>query len=283
MAHPIFTQIKEKYLKGGVVEKLISINVIVFVLTYFIGGISALFQNQENIVNQWFSLPANLSWFVTRPWSIVTYGFLHGGFFHLFFNLLYLNFIGSLFLDYFSPKKLLNFYLMGTICGGILFLTTYNYFPALQNSSAILVGASAGVMAILVGVATHIPNYELKIPLIGYIKLWIVVAVFIGIDLVSLTDNTGGRFAHLGGALYGFLAIYYKDYFKFQNPFKNLFQKKSPLKTSYKSAKTKKRTVTKSDQTHQQKIDTILDKISKSGYDSLSKEEKEFLFQQGKN
>lgn len=280
MAHSIFTQLKEKYLKGGIVEKLIFVNVSVFVVTFFIGGLSKLFNNQQNIINEWFSLPANLSSFILKPWTIVSYGFLHGGFFHLFLNMLCLYYIGRLFLDYFIPRKLLNFYLMGTICGGILFLITFSYFPALQNMNAFLVGASAGVMAILVGIATHIPHYELKFPLIGFVKLWVIAAVFIGLDLIRLNDNTGGRFAHLGGAIYGFIAIYYKDAFKLKKSVTNLFQKKSPLKTSYKSAKPKK--TTNSNRTHQQKIDLILDKISKSGYESLSKEEKEFLFQQGK-
>lgn len=281
MVDQIFSQLKEKFLKGGIVEKLIFINIVVFVLTFFVGGLSSLFHYRMNFFHEWFALPANLSGFISRPWSMVTYGFLHGDFFHLLFNMIYLNFIGRLFLDYFFPKKLLNFYLLGTISGGILFLITYNYFPALQNSNAILLGASAGLMAIMAGITTHIPNYELKIPLIGFVKLWVIAAVFIAIDLISITDNTGGRFAHLGGALYGFLAIYYKDSFKLKNPFKDLFKKKSPLKTSYKSS-TKSTPKTDNSPTNQQKIDAILDKISKSGYESLSKEEKDFLFQQGK-
>lgn len=276
----IFSQLKQKYQTGSLVEKLIFVNIIVFILTYFIGGVGSFFYNQNNFFLDWFSLPANLSYFIERPWTVVTYGFLHGDFFHLLFNLIYLFFIGNLFLDYFTPKKLLNFYLMGTIFGGVLFLVSYNYFPALQNTRATLVGASSGIMAILVGLTTYMPNYELKFRFIGFVKLWIVTLIFIGIDLISLSDNnTGGHLAHLGGALYGFLAIYYGTNFKISNPFKKLFQKKSPLKTAYKSKTTKK-----ADTTHdtQQKINVILDKISKSGYESLSKDEKDFLFQQGK-
>ncbi|MDO6738295.1 rhomboid family intramembrane serine protease [Wenyingzhuangia sp. 2_MG-2023] len=276
----IFSQLKQKYQTGSLVEKLIFVNIIVFILTYFIGGVGSFFYNQNNFFLDWFSLPANLSYFIERPWTVVTYGFLHGDFFHLLFNLIYLFFIGNLFLDYFTPKKLLNFYLMGTIFGGVLFLVSYNYFPALQNTRATLVGASSGIMAILVGLTTYMPNYELKFRFIGFVKLWIVTLIFIGIDLISLSDNnTGGHLAHLGGALYGFLAIYYGTSFKISNPFKKLFQKKSPLKTAYKSKTNKK-----ADTTHdtQQKINVILDKISKSGYESLSKDEKDFLFQQGK-
>ncbi|WP_010134120.1 rhomboid family intramembrane serine protease [Ochrovirga pacifica] len=283
MANSIIAQLKQKYLTGSIVEKLIFINVLIFVLTFFVGGLVQLLHYSDNFFWRWFALSAYLPEFFNKPWTLVSFGFLHADFFHLLFNMLYLNFIGRLFLDYFIPKKLLNFYLFGTLSGGLLFLLTYNLIPSLQNTPAILLGASAGVMAIMIGITTHIPNYELRIPLIGYVKIWIIAAIFIAIDLISITDNTGGRFAHLGGALYGFLAIYYKDSLSFQNPFKGWFAKKNTLKTSYKNSTKNQKNHAKNNQETQQKIDVILDKISKSGYESLSKEEKEFLFQQGKN
>ncbi|NIJ45097.1 membrane associated rhomboid family serine protease [Wenyingzhuangia heitensis] len=278
----IINQLKNKYQTGTLVEKLIFINIGLFILTYFIDSLGTLMGSHGNVFFEWLALPADLNSFVTKPWTLITYGFMHGGFIHILFNLIYLFYIGNLFTDYFIPKKLLTFYLMGTIFGGIVFMVSYSYFPALQQQNATLVGASSGIMAILIGLTTYMPNYQLKFRFIGYVKLWIIALVFVGLDLINLADNnTGGHLAHLGGALYGFLAIYYQNSFKFKNPFKNLFKKKSPLKTSYKST-SRKNTRPTSTADNQQKINSILDKISKSGYDSLSKEEKEFLFQQGK-
>lgn len=286
----IFTQLKHKYQYGSIVEKLIFINIFLFVITYFLGGIGSLMGTNGNIFYTWLALPSYLTEFLVKPWTIISYGFLHGdglaintinGFIHILFNLIFLHYIGNLFLDYFVPKKLLSFYLWGTFIGGVFFLLGYSLFPALQYHNTSLVGASSGIMAILVGLTTYIPNYELKLRFIGFVKLWKIALVFIVLDLILISDgNTGGHLAHLGGALYGFLAVFYRNNISLTNPFKNIFKKKSPLKTSYKSSKTKKGTSTPSDV--QQKINLILEKISKSGYDSLNKEEKEFLFQQGK-
>lgn len=278
----IFNQIIYKYKNGSTVEQLILINVVVFILTYFIGGMSSLFNHSENVFYELFALPANFNSFLSKPWTIITYGFMHSGFIHLLFNLITLYYMGNLFVDFFIPKKILTFYLMGTIIGGILFMLGYSYFPALQNTNSTLVGASSGIMAILIGLTTHMPNYEIKFRFIGYVKLLVISLIFIAWDLISLgTSNTGGHLAHLGGALYGFFAVYYKNSFKFSNPFSGLFQKKSPLKTSYKS-KIKRNNTNVNNNDTQQKINVILDKISKSGYESLSKAEKDFLFQQGK-
>lgn len=280
--------IQNRFRNAGIVEKLIYINVGVFVVVFFFNTFRFLLQTDTNILIQWFALPANFTAFLQKPWTLVTYGFLHGGFLHILLNLIALFYIGELFLQYFTPKQLLNFYSLGTIFGGIIFLGSYNFFPALQNQvdNSILVGASAGISAIFIGIATYIPNYELKFPLIGFVKLWIVAAIWVALDVIQIpTGNVGGHLAHLGGALLGFIYVSFAsntdiDLFK---PLKKAFKRKQkPLKTVYKSTKrTSNATFTKSDQ--QQKIDAILDKISKSGYDTLSKEEKEFLFKQGKN
>lgn len=277
----LLNNLKHKFQTSSVVEQLIIVNVGIFILTYFIGNMGWLMGAHQNIFLNYLALPANISTFFSRPWTIISYGFMHGGFIHLLFNLIYLYYIGNLFTDYFIPKKLLTFYLMGTFIGGLIFLISYSYFPVLKQQNTQLVGASSGIMAILTGLTTYMPNYELKFRFIGFVKLWVIALVFVGLDIIGLSDgNTGGHLAHLGGALYGFFAIYYKNSFKIINPFKKTFQKKSPLKTTYKS-KTKKKTETTTKDT-QQKINAILDKISKSGYDSLSKAEKDFLFQQGK-
>ncbi|MEN8890755.1 MAG: rhomboid family intramembrane serine protease [Wenyingzhuangia sp.] len=273
----IYTQIKHKYQYGSIVEKLIMANIALFLVTYLLGSLSWLFGIQGNIFYKWLSLPASVGQYFSKPWTLLTYGFMHGGFIHLLFNMMFLFYIGNLFIDYFSSKKLISFYLWGTIFGGITFVASYNYFPVLQNQKATLVGASSAIMAILVGITTYMPNFELKVRFVGFVKLWVISLVFVVLDLILLNDgNTGGHLAHLGGALYGYMAIRFPYKLSFQNPFKS----KTHLKTSYKASKKKKSSTTTSEA--QNKTNHILEKISKSGYDSLSKEEKEFLFQQGK-
>ncbi|MEI6866231.1 rhomboid family intramembrane serine protease [Flavicella sp.] len=277
-------ELLNKFSQASIVEKLIYINVAAFLLTFLLNSFGYLFQSNSNIIMNWFSMPSNINYFLTRPWTIITYGFLHGGFLHILSNLIVLYFIGNLFIDYFTPKQLLSFYLFGTVFGGLLYMISYTVFPALEETNATLVGASAAVMAIFIGLATYIPNYELNLRFIGFIKLWKLAAFFIVLDIIQIpTGNAGGHLAHLGGALFGF--IYMNQIRKgaisisIKNPFADFFTRKSKLKTVYKS---KKKSTNKSTKTNQQQIDLILDKISKSGYDSLNQTEKNLLFKQGK-
>lgn len=277
----LFQNIKYKFKKGTVVEKAIYLNLLVFICMQVINVVSFLFNSNENYLYHWFSMPADLNLFVRRPWSIITYGFLHGSFLHIVFNLIFLYYIGNLFLDYFTPRKFLNFYLYGTAFGGLLYLVSFNYFPAFRDVNASLVGASSAVSAIFIGMATHIPHYQIKLRFVGYVKLWILALLFLLFDLIQLpTGNAGGHFAHLGGALYGYLSMKQTRGNKTNfSLFTRIFRKKSHLKTVYKS-KNKKTTSHK--KSNQEKIDAILDKISKSGYESLSASEKKLLFDQGK-
>ncbi len=277
--------IQYKFKTSSIVEQLIYINVAIFIISMILGSFSGLYGNRTSFIMEWFSLSSSLDIWLTRPWTIITYGFLHGGFLHILFNCLWLFFIGRLFLDYFTPKQLLNFYLLGTLVGGIFYLAAYNYFPIFKGQVVPLVGASAGISAIIIGLATYAPNYQLNFRFIGYVKVWHLAAFFIVIDLIGLAgSNGGGHFSHLGGALLGYLYVSQASNKKINlfEGFFNLFKsKKKPLKTVYKSPKRKaKKTVSKDD--NQKKVDYILDKISKSGYDTLTKEEKEFLFKQGK-
>jgi len=276
-----------KFQNSGIIAQLIYINLAAFVVILLSSSFAGLYANQPTFIEEWFALSSSFDTFFTRPWTIITYGFLHGGFLHILFNCIWLYFFGRLFLDYFTPKQLLNFYILGTLFGGIVFLLSMNYFPIFQNELHIVVGASAGVSAIVIGLAARIPNYQVKLALIGHIKVWHIAAVYVILDLASLSgDNAGGHFAHLGGALFGYFYVAQASKKK-SSPLSfltDLFKmKKSPLKTVHKSKK--KRPVpppknVKSDKNA--KIDEILDKISKSGYDTLSKEEKEFLFKQKK-
>ncbi len=277
-------QLKYRYQAANIVEKLIAINVVTFLVTYLFNTLSFLFNMPGNFIIDWFALSPNFNSFLYKPWTIITYGFLHSGFIHILFNLIFLFYIGNLFLDFFTSKQFLAYYFMGILGGGIIYMISYNFLPALKHQDAILVGASAGVMAILVGIASHIPNYSINLRFIGSVKLLYIAIVFVVLDIVQIPiENAGGHLAHLGGASIGYLltSFGYKGDGIIQLV-EGLFQpkKKKPFKTVYKN-KPKSTTKTTS-HNHQQKIDAILDKISKSGYDTLTKEEKDFLFKAGK-
>jgi membrane associated rhomboid family serine protease len=277
--------LKNRYSKGNIVDKLIYINIAVFVLTLLITVLQGLYKGEINWIVEWFSLDDAYRSLLKKPWSIITYGFLHADFLHILMNVIVLHFIGNLFVAFFTEKQLLSFYILGTIFGGLLFIFSQNYFPLFEGKSSVLVGASAGISAIFIGIATYMPNYELKLRFIGFVKLWYLAAFWLALDVIALVgDNAGGHFAHLGGSLFGFLYVTRANNKEIDlfNGISSLFKtKKKPLKTVYKSAKRTTNSEKNTDLTQQQ-IDAILDKISKSGYDTLTKTEKEFLFRQGK-
>ncbi|CAM1348438.1 rhomboid family intramembrane serine protease [Tenacibaculum halocynthiae] len=284
----VLENIKHRFKHAGIVEKLIYVNLIIYFVTLMFDVFSKWFKTGENIIVKWFSLNSSFDVFVSQPWTIFTYGFLHANFIHILFNLIALFYIGHLFKQYFTSKQFLNFYLLGTVSGGILFLLGYNYIPLFKNQLVPLVGASAGISAIFIGIASYIPNYQLKIRFIGFIHLWKLALIWVLLDLIQLSgNNAGGHFAHLGGSLFGFMYVKYASNKQFNifKPFTDLFKRKEkPLKTVYKSGKKPTySTATKRKSKTQQEVDLILEKISKSGYETLSKEEKEFLFKQGKN
>ncbi len=281
----LIQNIQHRFKKGSIVEKLIYINTGVYILALFFEVVKGLYKSDTNFLITWFSLSADTSTLLTTPWTLLSYGFLHVDFLHILFNLIVLFFIGNLFIEYFTQKQLLQFYVLGTLFGGLLFIASYNYFPLFTNKSPMLIGASAGVSAIFIGIATYMPNYQLKIRFIGFVKLWYLAAIFVLFDIMQLAgNNAGGHFAHLGGALFGFLYVNQASNKKVgirEKIIAFFTSQKKPLKTVYKS-KNKKSKVQKTKSEQQQQIDNILDKISKSGYETLTKKEKEFLFQQGK-
>lgn len=277
-------QIAYKLKTANIVEQIVYANGIVFIITLLFSFFSKLMKWQDNIFLNWFSLPANFEAFMYKPWTLVTYGFLHGDLWHILFNLLILYYIGNLFLDFFSKRDFLIYYFFGIIVGGIIYLLSYNFLPTLKGSSTTLVGASAGITAILVGLAAKIPNYAIHLRFIGPIKLWYIALAMVLIDLIQLpvSNNTGGHLAHLGGAFIGFILTNQINKGKNLNQLFSFlkFEKKGPLKTVYKNPKPHKKG--KASISDQQRIDSILDKISKSGYESLTQAEKDFLFTFGK-
>ena len=284
-----FTKLYYNYQQRSIVERIIILNVVIFVLTYLFNTLSFLFNVDGNFIMAWFSLKPEFDLLLYRPWTIITYGFLHAGFFHILFNMMILFYFGNLFLDFFSSKQFLTYFILGIISGGLIYMLSYNFLPGLQTQQSLLVGASAGVMAIVIGIASHIPQYSLRFRFIGNIKLLYLAVALVILDVVQIpAGNAGGHLAHLGGSLLGFLmTTYFGQGKNFVEWFEGLFfrSKKPPLKTVYKNTQQTKQTSfqrkeTKSEE--QMKIDSILDKISKSGYDTLTKEEKDYLFKAGK-
>jgi len=282
--------LRYQYGRLNIAEKLIVITVLVFIVN---GLLPFLFRWDPIAIEQWFRLPSNLVDYLGKPWSLVTYAFFHGGFGHIFWNMLILYFFAKIFMNLFDSKKFINVYFLGIIAGGLLFMAGYNIFPAFFKQNAVLIGASAGVRAIMIFVCAYLPNQEVRLIFFN-VKLWYIGVFVIVMDLVQMPiGNAGGQLAHLGGALLGY--VYARQlvqgndigagFSKFLDSMAALFiktEKKAPMKTVYRKQKPK---VTKADygkEANQRQIDAILDKISKSGYESLSKAEKDFLFKAGK-
>jgi membrane associated rhomboid family serine protease len=299
-------KLRYKLQTATVVEKLIAINVVIFLLFFLLRTLTYLFQLPSEFLLEWFVFPKELGEFIYKPWTIITYAFLHGDIWHILSNMLILYFSGIYFLNYFSPKRLLNYFFLGVMMGALVYMLSYNLFPAFQSTGrSYLIGASAGVMAVLVGIAAYIPNMRVRLLLIGSIKFWWIAAFLVALDVIQIPiSNAGGHLAHLGGAALGY--VYTKQlqkgndiglwFEKIMDSLASLFkpsERKAKMKTVYRktASKASAKTTTQSRSSSarkmekdekQRKIDTILDKISTSGYDSLSKTEKDFLFKAGK-
>jgi len=273
----IIHKLINEFKNANILYKLIYLNVGIFLLYNILSVISSLFILDVGPSLEKLILPSNTSTLIKQPWSIISYMFFHKTFIHLLFNMIWLHFAGKLFLDYFNEKQFFSTYILGGICGGILFILSFNYLPAFEiaNQNAKAMGASASVLAIMFAISTHIPNYRIQIPFIGMIKIKYLALSLIILDVISIPKgNAGGHIAHIGGALFGY--IYAKQLNKGIDISKNLYQLINivSLKNIFK-----KQNKTKKNQT---KIDTILEKISKSGYSSLNKQEKEILFNASK-
>ena len=278
----IVDDLKMQYQFGGVAFRLIFWNVLCFLVSLLF-----FYQFQLGVFNfpNWIALSSDFSVLISKPWTLIGYAFFHHGFGHLFFNMMVLHFSSMLFLTFFNSKQFLGLYLLSALFSGIAFVIGY-YF--LQLSSA-MVGASGAIMAILVATTTYRPLMHVRLLFFGNVKLWHITAVILVLDFMQFRiENTGGHIAHLAGAFFGFIFIKLLqngiDLSRIlNNPFKK--SRRAPFRKVHKNypksaPKPSSRIVVK-DKTQQQ-IDEILDKISQSGYDCLTQEEKEFLFKAGK-
>ncbi len=286
-----------KYKTSNILVKLIAINVLVFIVFAF-GEFIFGVRGTTGTVRSWFMLPTELGSFILQPWSIISYAFLHNGFWHLLWNMLFLHWFGNYVLNLFTPKRVLTLYFLGAIFGGLLYIIAYNLFPVFDQNRGLMQGASAAVYAVMIFIATYTPNAQMRIFTFN-IKLWYIAVFFVLKDFVMLTtgnpeqNNAGGLIAHLGGAIFGY--VYATQLLKGKDIgiwFETIMdqvvswftpRKKKPFKKVHRSAKpyTKPANSSVDKDSKQQKIDAILDKIGKSGYDSLSKAEKDFLFKAG--
>lgn len=283
---------------SDIVGKYIFANVAVYVFVLFIGVFSVLFNagGGVNGVVRLFELPASLPLLLQRPWTIVTYMFLHEHFMHILWNMVALYFFGRIFLNFYSVRHFVGVYIMGGLFGGAAFVLSYNLFPyfAPYVGSSFLVGASASVLAVVVASAVRSPEYRIKLFLIGSVKLSTFALVTVAISFLMLSgDNAGGNFAHLGGAFAGWLMAYMLNKGKDITAFVNrpidwvvtLFKSK-PAQKRKKGKFTYAKTGRNADYEYNARkkeseaaVDKILEKIKKGGYSSLTEEEKKRLFE----
>lgn len=287
----IIDEIKESFRRGTTLNKLIYLNLGLFLAVQIVRIILFLSNSYDlfdDFLN-YLAVPANLEVLGRRPWTLVSYMFLHVDFIHILFNLLWLFWFGTVFIQELGMKKLLSTYLLGGLAGGFLYVLFYNIFPVFEpvRENSIALGASASVMAVVVSAATYQPYRRMHLILIGPVKiLYIALIMFVLTSMVDFSVNTGGKIAHIGGALTGFLfAYYYKRGKDITRGFDRMMDR---MATWFKPGKQKMKVThkrsaddieyKKQKANDQKEIDKILDKISKSGYDNLTEEEKELLF-----
>ncbi|WP_026896940.1 rhomboid family protein [Daejeonella oryzae] len=283
MNRSVFSELYYKvFQSGNRLFLFIGINVMVFVAIGLIAVGEFLFNKSTtttDLIVRHIAMPAYLPKLAPKFWTIITYMFGHQKFFHILFNMLWLYWLGRIFLDFLNQKQFTFLYFAGGIAGALFFITAYYVFPAFQDEIeySSLLGASASVMAIVVATATLLPDYTISMLLLGPVRLKYIALVYVLLDILAIAGaNPGGSIAHLGGAFIGFLYI---KQLRAGNDWSKMFLKKRKL-TVVKKADTAP--VKRSNLPDQDIIDTILDKISKSGYESLSKKEKEQLFNASK-
>ena len=296
----ILNDIKREFAKSeNALVKIILINTAVFLVLLLIRVIFTLSQLPgvyDQILEQLF-LPASTQAFIYKPWTLITNFFAHIDIFHILFNMLFLYWFGRLVDEYLGAKRVVALYFLGGIAGGLTFMVIYNLIPYFHPvvEASVLFGASAAAFSVAVGASTLLPNYTFNLIFLGPIRIKFIALFYIILSVAeTLGSNPGGNLAHLGGALIGYLFIKLlqngtdlgKPIYAMMNGWSGLFRKRPSMQVTYRekqvyrssnvySSSTSSTTIEMPNQTE---VDMILDKISKSGYESLTKEEKQKLF-----
>ncbi len=306
MFNSVYEDMRQMFRSGHMINRLIIINVVMFILLHIgaiVVGMSSTTTHEvaHNLVTEYFAISRDLWFDITHPWVIITHMFTHQGFLHILFNLLWLYWFGIIVGDLIGDKHILPLYILGGLAGALVYFIVAQW---LYPEGSIAIGASAAVMSTAVAAASINPDHNMRLLLLGNIRIKYIVLALLIFDIIAISNqtNAGGHFAHLGGAFFGWF------YIKMLNEgqdlsigingtiesITNFFRKKpqkSPLRvvkkekvfTTSKDQKQKKNKNMKVVQSDQEKLDAILDKISTSGMDSLSAEEKEFLQNLSKN
>jgi membrane associated rhomboid family serine protease len=282
MNKSIFSELYYKvFQSGSPLFLFIGTNVIVFLAINLFGAGQYLVAGNTSgadWITLQLSMPASISNLPYKFWTIATYMFTQRGFFHILFNMLWLYWLGTIFLDFLNKRQFIFTYLAGGIGGALLYLLAFNLLPVFSGSAenSILLGSSASVMAIVVGAATLVPNFTIQLLFFGAVKLKYLALVYFILDVIGITGaDAGGSIAHIGGAIIGFVFVWRLNN---GSDMSTIFERKTRLKV----VKSDHVTPFNSSIPDQDVIDSILDKISQSGYESLSKKEKEQLFKASK-
>ncbi|MFV0290663.1 MAG: rhomboid family intramembrane serine protease [Mangrovibacterium sp.] len=281
----IIQEVRNSFTKGSIITKLIYLNVALFVIIHLIEVLSYLIGFQLELIS-YFALPAELNLLLTKFWTCISYMFMHADIIHLLFNVLWLYWMGELFLRYFNAKQFFSVYFLSGLLGALFFILLYNISPLLseQLSVAQLLGASAAVLGIVAAVATYAPNHPIRLFFIGEIKLKYLALISLLVYALGLSGtNAGGQIAHIGGMCFGFLfVVFLRRGIDITLPLcsfifwlEKVFDFKPKIKLSYRNHN---RASFSNSSVPKNPIDDILEKVRLSGYDSLTREEKQSLF-----
>lgn len=288
----IWEDIKKTFHNGSNLTRLIYINIGVFILITLaaIAGFLIASPVISDKAIDLLAVPSALKKLITRPWTLITYMFLHKDIWHILFNMLWLYWFGNIFLQYLDQRKLVSVYILGGIGGAVLYILSFNIFPAFSElvSESVAIGASASVMAVVIAIAAYVPDYTIHLLLLGRVKIkYMALAILVLTSFMDFSVNSGGKLAHIGGAIFGYFYTLNirqgRDIGRGINKAIDIivtaFRPRKKMKVAYKKPATDY-DYNRIKAEHQSKINTILDKISKGGYDSLTKEEKETLFRE---
>ena len=285
----IVSELKRRYSAGSILVRLIYINVVLFLVIRLMALLAMLLNAPAVQVVTWLEVPSG-DLLLKRPWTLLTYMFSHYDLLHILFNMLWLYWLGRIFMEYFTGKQLGALYVLGGLLGGLLFWAAYAMLPYFDGKFGYLIGASASVLAIVVAVAVYVPHYQIGLLFFGAVSLKWVAIITIVIDLLSVVEgNVGGQVAHLGGALmgliYGLMMRNGHDVTAWLNKSIDwlvmLFKGRKPALKKKKVRQAASKTAAKPERStvpDEDEIDAILDKLKRSGYGALSDEEKERLF-----